>query len=133
MHEHLIFFDSQCPFCHRAVQSIIETDKKEHFLFAPLGGETASRILTGPLTPYTKSNSLILIENYRSTYRQFWIRSKAIFRIYWLIGEGWGILGWLSFLPSFIGDFFYRWFAEHRHQFKLKMSKEPGPPDRFLP
>jgi hypothetical protein len=32
-----------------------------------------------------------------------------------------------------LGDFFYRWFAAHRHQFKLKLPEEPGPQDRFLP
>ncbi len=133
MHEHLIFFDGECPFCNRAVAHIIELDTHQRFVFAPLKGETAAKILTGPLAWYGEANSLVLMENYRSTGRKIWIRSKAALRVYWLVGEGWKLVGIFCFLPGFIGDFFYRWFAEHRHRFKLKPTKEPGPKDRFLP
>jgi predicted DCC family thiol-disulfide oxidoreductase YuxK len=132
MYEHLVFFDGECPFCHKSVRHIIENDVDRHFLFAPLSGETAKDILIGPQAHLKKANSLILVENYESTSRKFWIRSKAILRIYWLTGNGWGLIGILSFLPSFFGDPLYRWLAEHRHQFKLRMPKE-GPQDRFLP
>jgi predicted DCC family thiol-disulfide oxidoreductase YuxK len=133
MHEHLIFFDSECPLCHRAVRHILEIDQERHFLFAPLNGETARDILAGPQAPLRSANSLILVERYRSTGRRFWVRSRAILRIYWLNGHGWGLYGILSFLPGWLGDFFYRWIAAHRHQFKLRMPKEPGPKERFLP
>jgi predicted DCC family thiol-disulfide oxidoreductase YuxK len=132
MHEHLVFFDGECPLCHRAVLHVLEIDLHKRFVFAPLNGETARDILVGPQESLKRVNSLILVENYQSTERQFWIRSKAILRTYWLVGNGWGLFGILSFLPSFIGDFFYRKFAKHRHQFKLKMPEE-GPRDRFLP
>ena len=133
MHEHLIFFDQDCPFCVKAIQHVLEIDKDQKFIFAPLGGETAKNILTGPLKPYAEMNTVVLIEDYQSTERQFWVRSKAALRTYWLVGNGWGIIGWLSFLPCWIGDFIYRLFKEHRHQFKLKTSKELGPQNRFLP
>lgn len=133
MHEHLIFFDNECPFCHRTVRYILDLDKQKRFVFAPLKGETAENILHGPLASYAQANSLVLIENYQSTGRKIWIRSKAVFRVYWLIGDGWKIVGWLSFLPGVLGDFFYRSFAEHRHHFKLKPTKDAGPKDRFLP
>ncbi len=133
MYEHLIFFDGECPFCHRAVRHIIEIDVAHHFLFAPLNGETARDILTGPQAPLKKANSLVLVENYQSTERQFWVRSKAVLRTYWLTGNGWGLIGIFSFLPAFLGDWIYRWLAAHRHQFKLKISQEPGPKGRFLP
>lgn len=133
MHEHLIFFDGECPFCHRSVRHIIEIDVDKRFVFAPLEGETAARILSGPFSKYRTMNSLVLVEEYESTDRKFWVESKSILRIYWLAGDGWGLVGIFCFLPSFIGDFFYRWFAAHRHQFKLKIPDDPGPKDRFLP
>lgn len=133
MKEHLIFFDNECPFCHRSVRHILEIDADHHFLFAPLNGETAEKILIGPQEPLKKAGSLILVEDYQSTARQFWIRSRAILRIYWLAGQQWRLLGILSFLPGWIGDLLYRWLAAHRHQFKLKMPEEPGPKNRFLP
>ncbi|MBU6382813.1 MAG: DUF393 domain-containing protein [Verrucomicrobia bacterium] len=132
MHEHLIFFDGECPFCHKAVRHIIDIDVQKRFLFAPLGGETAQDILTGPQARLKKANSLVLVENYQSTERKFWIESKAALRIYWLVG-GWGIIGIFSFLPRQIGDPIYRWVAAHRHQFKLRIPDQPGPQERFLP
>lgn len=133
MHHHLIFFDDECPFCHHSVRHILAIDSKEQFLFAPINGETARGILIGPQDSLKRANSLILVENFRSTEREFWVRSRAIFRIYWLVGKGWRLLGILSFLPSWIQDPFYKWIAVHRHQFRLKMPQEPGPKDRFLP
>jgi predicted DCC family thiol-disulfide oxidoreductase YuxK len=132
MHEHLIFFDGECPLCHRAVRHILEIDVNKRFVFAPLNGETAGDILIGPQAPLRSANSIVLVENYQSTSRKFWIRSRAILRVYWLNGNGWGLYGILSFLPGWFGDFFYSWVAFHRHQFKLKMPADPGPKDRFL-
>ena len=133
MREHLIFFDAECPLCHRAVRHIIEIDADKHFLFAPLESETAKAILTGPLAFYRKANTVVLLENYQSTEREFWIRSQSILRVYWLLGNGWKIIGWLCFLPAWVGDLFYSWVANHRHQFKLKPMQEIGPSERFLP
>ena len=133
MNDHIIFFDDECPLCHKAVRHVIEIDRRKQFLFAPLRGKTAQEILTGPQNALKSSNSLVLAENYQSTERRFWIRSHAIFRIYWLVGDGWGLVGILSFLPRWLGDFFYNWFAIHRHQFKLQIPEVIEPSDRFLP
>lgn len=131
--EHLIFFDHECPLCHRAVRRLIELDTDELFLFAPLNGKTAQDILIGPQKPLTRANSLILAEHYQSTMRKFWVRARALLRVYWLLGQGWELIGILSFLPAKLVDPFYRWMANHRHQFKLKISEKPGPASRFLP
>lgn len=133
MYEHLIFFDGQCPLCHRMVRHVIDIDVNHHFVFAPLNGETAEDILVGPQAELKNANSMILVEDYQSTGRKFWIRSRSILRVYWLVGNGWGLLGILSFLPNFFGDLIYRHLALHRHQFKLKMPKSPVPNERFLP
>lgn len=114
------------------MKHVIEIDDDKVFRFAPLRGSTAQEILTGPQTPLKSANSLVLAENYESTGRKFWVRSHAILRIYWLVGHGWGLVGILSFLPSRLGDFFYKMFAAHRHQFKL-MLPPLEPKDRFLP
>lgn len=132
MYEHLIFFDGECPFCHRAVRHIIQIDVNKRFMFAPLGGETAREVLIGPQADLKKKNSLVLVEDYQSTERKFWVESRAVFRIYWLVGS-WGLIGVLCFLPSFIGDPIYRICAAHRHQFKMRISEVPGPKERFLP
>ena len=132
MYEHLIFFDDKCPFCQKSVRHIIDIDQHQKFVFAPLEGNTANDILTGPQAHLKKANSLVLVENYQSTERRFWIRSKGVLRIYWFVGGAWRALGIFSFLPGFIGDPIYRWFAAHRHQFKMPVPKEPGPKNRFF-
>ncbi len=133
MKDHLVFFDSECPLCHRAVQYVIGLDKERKFIFAPLNGKTSKNILTGPLKHYAHANSLVLIEDYESTERKFWIRSSATLRMYWLMGHGWKLLGWLCFMPCWLGDFIYKQLANHRHQFKIQMPKHSAHTDRFLP
>ena len=133
MNEHIVFFDDECPLCRKAVRHIIEIDKENHFRFAPLRGATADEVLTGAQKQLKLMNSIVLAEDFDSTTRKFWIRSHAILRIYWLVGNGWGLVGILSFLPAKIGDFFYNWIAEHRHQFKLQYPEPLEPQDRFLP
>lgn len=115
------------------MKEVLELDVHSHFLFAPLNGETAENVLSGPQEYLRDVNSLVVVENYQSTERRFWIRSRGVFRVYWLIGNQWRLFGLFSFLPCWIGDCIYRWLAAHRHQFKLKMRKEPGPKERFLP
>ncbi len=132
MAKHVIFYDGECVLCHRAVQYLIDLDAEKLFAFAPLNGKTAADVLTGPNTCYANANSLVLVEDYQSTNREFWIRSKAIFRVYWLLGGAWNALGWLCFVPGNLGDVFYRWAANHRHQFKFKGGSDLGPKDRFL-
>ena len=133
MGKHIVFFDGECPFCHRSVRYLIGIDKEKKLIFAPLGGQTAKEVLSGPQKPLTRAQSIVLVENYQSDEREFYIRSRAIYRIYWIVGGKYKLLGLLSFLPCWISDFFYRQLAAHRHQFKLPMPEEPGPQDRFLP
>jgi predicted DCC family thiol-disulfide oxidoreductase YuxK len=132
MDEHLVFFDPECPFCHKAVEYIISIDPERRFVFASLYGQIARDVLSGPQKPLLHANSIVLVENFRSTEREFWIRSQAILRIYWLLGGKRKVIGSLCFVPSWLGDLIYRYVAAHRHQFKLKISKAPGSKDRFL-
>jgi predicted DCC family thiol-disulfide oxidoreductase YuxK len=132
MHEHLILFDPECPFCHKEVKRILEIDVNKHFLFAPVHGEMSKDILSGPQKHLAQGNGLIVVENYLSTNREFWIRSQAIYRAYWLVGDGWELSGLLCFIPNFLGDFLFRKRGVHRHQFKIKIGENPIPQDRIL-
>lgn len=131
MAEHLIFYDGDCAFCHRAVLEIIKADEKKCFVFAPLEGETAKEILIGPNAHFTKEDSLVLIEDFRSDQRRFWIRSKGAFRIYWLMESYW--IGWLCFFPAWVGDWVYRWIAKHRHRLRFGWERPEFQGERFLP
>lgn len=131
--DHLLFFDHECPLCIRSVRHIIEHDPERRFSFAPLRGETAKEVLSGPQSFLKKAESLVVVEHWRSTDRKFWTKSRAILRVYWLIGGQWKLFGWISFLPGFLGDFIYDQISAHRHQFHLRPDREIGPEERFLP
>jgi predicted DCC family thiol-disulfide oxidoreductase YuxK len=131
--DHILFFDHECPFCVRSIRQIIQQDPEHKFAFAPLRGETAKEVLSGPQSPLKKANSLVVVENWRSTDRKFWIKSRAMLRVYWLLGGQWKLFGCFSLFPKFLGDFIYDQVSAHRHQFRLRPDQEIGPEERFLP
>lgn len=115
--KHLVFYDGNCGLCDRVVQYVFKNDKKEQFVFAPLQGETASKYLRNLPLEIRYSDSLILIENYRSPYPKVHILSKGALRIAWLLGWPWMLVGFLSFLPGILFDWIYRLVAANRHRF----------------
>lgn len=131
MSNHLVFFDGDCGLCHKLVLHLIGIDPQRRLFFAPLEGETAQEILIGPNAHYARDETLVLVENFRTDKRQFWVYSQAIFRIYWLLGSRW--IGWLCFLPSFLSDAVYRSAAKHRHRLHFGWERKEFQTDRFLP
>lgn len=130
--KHLILFDGDCPFCNLAVRHILAIDRKECFVFSPLKGKAAHSILGKKYNNYLEKDTLILVENYQK-YTRIFIRSKAIFRVYWQIGRVWKLFGLVSFLPAGMGDLFYRLFSLSRYQLKIKMPKDSISKDRIIP
>lgn len=135
MAQHLLFYDGQCGLCDHAVQFVLKHDKQEQFIFAPLQGSTAKKFLSHLPKEMKTADSLILIENYQTESPRFFIMGKGAFRICWLLGGWWKLLGILSWLPSIFYDWGYRFVARHRHQwFTLQCTiPTPGNRHRFLP
>lgn len=135
-YKHIIFFDGECGLCHQSVRHILSIDQKKIFCFSPLNGSSAKDMLSKKLPSFQTINSLVLVEHFNTSYQKFWIYSKAVFRIYWLLGGKWKILGVFCFFPSFLGDYIYRLIAKHRHRLHLKKSSEifeKIEKNRFLP
>jgi predicted DCC family thiol-disulfide oxidoreductase YuxK len=114
---HLVFYDGACGLCDRVVQFVFKEDKKKLFAFAPLQGDTASQYLKNLPPEIRFSDSLILIENYRSPYPRVYILAKGALRIAWLLGWPWMLMGWLSFFPGWFFNWSYRLIANNRHRF----------------
>ena len=133
---HLVFYDGNCGFCDRVVQWVFKQDKNQLFAFAPLQGETASQYLRNLPPEIRFTDSLILIENFRSSYPRVYILAKGALRIAWLLGWPWILMGWLSFFPGWMFDWGYRLVASNRHSF-FSHDQCFVPPanqkDRFLP
>jgi predicted DCC family thiol-disulfide oxidoreductase YuxK len=136
MKQHLILYDSDCMMCDQRVKWLFKRDRKHIFFFSPLQEETAKMWL-GKLPPEpVKIDSLILIEEFRSSAPQLLLRGKAILRILWLLGGAWTVVGVLHFLPSCLYDWAYRIIARHRHRFNGSQQcqlPDPNLKDRFLP
>ncbi len=136
MPKHLIFYDGQCGLCDYAVQFVLKRDTTHQFAFAPLQGKTASIMLQDLPEHLKGADSLILIEDYASANPHFYILGKGALRICWLLGGGWVLLGWLSWLPSFCYDWAYRLVARNRHSFfdnDRCVIPDPTQKNRFLP
>ncbi|NGX43448.1 MAG: hypothetical protein K940chlam7_01745 [Chlamydiae bacterium] len=134
--KHLVFYDGQCGMCDRSVQFLLKADRNKKFVFAPLQGKTASERLQ-ELPKHVKSaDSLILIENFETSNEKVYIYGHGAFRIAWLLGGKWSLLGWISFLPPVLYDWGYRFIARNRHHFFSKIVcyfPDESEKDRFLP
>lgn len=128
-----MFYDGTCGFCDHTVQFLIKADKKRDFAFAPLQGETAKTLLKDLPDEMKQVDSLILIEDYQKNPR-FWVLGKGAFRIAWLLGGMWALIGWIHFLPGFLYNWGYRLIARNRKKFAPLSCKIPDPnqKDRFL-
>jgi predicted DCC family thiol-disulfide oxidoreductase YuxK len=121
----LVFFDSNCSLCTRAVYFVLSRDQKKVLQFAPLQGPTADHHLKGPLASLKNSNTLVLLEK-----KKVKVRSSAILRMLWLIGGIYRIA--ILFYPLlFLLNIIYRVIATNRRVFfskkKLKnLSKFKG-------
>lgn len=133
---HLVFYDGECGLCDRFVQWLLQVDHQEQFVFAPLQGSTAAQFIAHLPPELKNSDSIILVENYQSPHPTIYIQSKAVFRITWLLGGWWLLLGWLFFFPAILFDWAYRLVARHRHTlFPPDQCTLPKPDQkkRFLP
>lgn len=132
--QHLLIYDGECGICDRIVRFLVKVDKKDLFQFTPLKGKTAERVLVDLPDRYREEDTLVLVENWKSSKKRFYILGKGTLRIFWLLGGWWSLIGWVSFLPSFLYDWMYRLFARHRKRlFPLESCKKQEKNDRFLP
>ncbi len=135
--QHIVFYDGTCGMCHFVVQFLLKHDTRGCFVFAPLQGITAASELSHWRNSYPLADTLVLIENYQDLkQRKILAFGKGALRICWLLGGAWKIIGILSFLPSCLYDWGYRWVASHRFQwFERQTCLIPKSQDikRFLP
>jgi len=135
--KHLIFYDGTCGLCHEAVQFILKHDKNKVFMFAPLQGETAAKLLKNWRATSPSADSLVLIENYEiGQSEEILTFGIGALRICWLLGGLWKTVGVISFLPSFLYDWVYKLIAKRRFKwFESKTCLIPkiDETERFLP
>lgn len=128
---HLILFDAPCPLCNQAVYNLIKHDKKRLFRFASLQSKTARSLSL--LVNISDLDSIILIEHYDTLKQRVFTKSKAIFRIFWLLGGVYKLIGWKYILPSWSIDWAYNLIAKNRYKICKVQPHHKRDTTRFLP
>lgn len=106
----IIFFDDVCAMCNTFVNFMLKIDRKQQFLFAPLGGETSRKILP-PLPDDPSDWSMIYVDE-AGIHDQ----SDASLEVYRRLGGIWWILSLARFVPRAIRNPAYRVLARNRYR-----------------
>ncbi len=154
----ILFFDGLCGLCNRFVDFMLKADNRNRFLYAPLQGETARRLLWmdgeagdhqandpppggpqggsqgGPETGGLQADgprSFIFLEK-----DAFYEQSNAVLLAMRRLGGGWRLIAVLYVFPRPLRDFVYRIIARNRYRWfgRRDACRLPTPEerDRFL-
>jgi len=127
----IILFDGVCNFCNGSVNFIIERDKAGYFKFAPLQSEIGEKLLKENGVDKAETDSVILIED-----GKVYTHSTAALRIARKLEGRWSWFHYLTVVPRFIRDGFYKLFAKYRYKMFGKqeacMLPTPEIRSRFL-
>ena len=106
----VIFFDDVCIMCNTFVNLLLKVDRKQQFLFAPLRGETARRLLP-PLPDDPSKWSMVYVDE-SGLHDQ----SDASLEVYRRLGGAWSLLSLARFIPARIRNPVYRVIARNRYR-----------------
>jgi len=106
----IVFFDGECGFCDTVVRQIMQIDSKRHLSFAPLQGQTATRLLDEPLRSPENLKTLVYLDR----AQKVWTKSEATLEILKRVGGFWKIASLAKILPVGFRDWFYDRVAERR-------------------
>jgi predicted DCC family thiol-disulfide oxidoreductase YuxK len=107
--KNVIFFDGVCGLCNRFVDFVMGIDDNSEFLFSPLQGEFARKVL--PSQYVTDMKSVVLLKNNKELYTQ----SNAVIEILEEVGGIWSLARVANILPQGILDKAYDMVAENRY------------------
>ena len=128
----LILFDGVCNLCNSSVQYIINHDKHDIFLFAPLQGETGQKIISYFNIDTSKTDSIILY----SEEKGIDYKSTAALKIASRIGFPQNLLSAFLIVPAFIRNWVYDFIARNRYKWYGKkdecMIPTPDLKSKFL-
>ena len=128
----IVFFDGECGLCDTAVRQIMQIDSKRRFRFAPLQGQTATRLLDESLRSPENLKTLVYLDR----TQKVWTKSEATLEILMRVGGFWKIASLAKILPVGFRDWFYDRVAERRRSI-IEKANCPVPTEdqraRILP
>lgn len=106
----IIFFDGVCHLCNSFVDFVIQHDPKRQFMFAPLQGETARKLLGARARE--NLNSVIYFED-----EKVFDQSQAVLRIFKKLPAPYNFLSRAGqILPNSARDLLYQLIAKNRYK-----------------
>ena len=106
----IVFFDGECGLCDTAARQIMQIDSKRRLRFAPLQGQTATRLLDESLRSPENLKTLVYLDR----AQKVWTKSEATLEILMRVGGFWKIASLAKILPVGFRDWFYDRVAERR-------------------
>ncbi len=108
----LILFDGICNLCNSSVLYVIQRDKKNKFLFAPLQSEIGKAVIKEFQIDTSETDSILLYEPITNTIKY---RSSAALHIAKHLGFPINFIVVFFIIPSFIRDWVYNFVAKNRY------------------
>ncbi|GAA3606043.1 DCC1-like thiol-disulfide oxidoreductase family protein [Flavivirga amylovorans] len=131
-HKKLILFDGVCNLCNTSVQYVINHDKKNVFMFAPLQSDIGKRIIERFNIDTQKTDSILLYTPENSIVS----KSTAALKIATHLGFPQNLMGVFFIIPPFIRNWVYNYIAKNRYKWYGKkeacMIPTPELKSKFL-
>ncbi|HLA40001.1 MAG TPA: DCC1-like thiol-disulfide oxidoreductase family protein [Candidatus Glassbacteria bacterium] len=107
----IVFFDGFCNLCGGFARWLVHRDRRGVFRLAPLGGETAGKLLSGCAESVRGADSIILLEQ-----GCCFTRSTAVLKILKGLRAPWPLLYLFIVIPRPVRDFVYDIIARLRYR-----------------
>ncbi|GIW72116.1 MAG: hypothetical protein KatS3mg102_1658 [Planctomycetota bacterium] len=132
---HLVLFDGECVLCNGFVQFVLPRDPRGQFAFAPLGGETARRLLERCGRDPERLDTVVVVPEFARGGRRALVRSAAVLFVLERLGGPWRLVRLGRWLPAPLLDRAYDLLARWRYRlFGRRQCALPRPEyrERFL-
>lgn len=108
----LILFDGVCNLCNSSINYVIKHDHQDHFLFAPIQGETGKKVIEKFKIDTNQTDSIILY----SPINGVKFKSSAALAIGKKLGFPRNFITVFYVIPTFIRDLVYDYIAKNRYK-----------------
>lgn len=121
----VMLFDGVCNFCNDAVLFVLDRDLKQNFAFASQQSDFGQQMMRAHALTDPNFDGLVLVEGDRA-----YTCSSAVLRVAKSLRWPWPLAYYLLiWVPRFVRDPAYRYFAKHRYAWfgKSESCRIPTP------
>ena len=123
----IVIYDGVCNLCNSSVRFLLNIDKKNELYFSHLQSDFAKKNLLNIEMDYLNFDSVVFLKNNKP-----YVKSRALFEIFEVVGYPWKIISFLKFLPTKISDAIYDFIASNRYKWFGKRDECIIPSDKLL-